>query len=472
MFHPRWLVTALALCAVAFLGTSLVLGAQDSSSPAPDAEKQKLQDEKDKADLKKTIAQDNQAVAEANAAATKATIGGISTDKLPQGTLTPDEKMTIEGTILAYKTASASSDGFVDLVAPTSGGSRSCPMKITLYSSKEFNDGWAAATLVSQMEIIAAQGQVLNTDLVFVQEAVEAPRVAPAAIFAGIDAAVSLISLFKTDTTIKAVAITGDDSALQAALSGALMKACPNLKLLNPSYYQGAILPATQNGSLLYELDRLGKLSIALQARAADLEATAKVQENSRLDELRSQIDNSKKDLSAADDQISALREKIANATGSAKQKLQRDLAAALDARSKLERQVNTLTAARRVHEYNLSLINTRQESIKSFVDGWLKLNGDLGKADDSGLTVLQRMLRAESFRREITDSNILAAKFVSAGGNIITSKNIFRTSLSFSGGSIVQLQYLDNNGAVKAAALLSNYGGRVREKDLPTGHP
>lgn len=50
--------------------------------------------------------------------------------------------------------------------------------------------------------------------------------------------------------------------------------------------------------------------------------------------------------------------------------------------------------------------------------------------------------------------------------------KNVFHSSLSFSGGSIVQLQYLDKNGVVKAAGLISNYGGRGKVEDLPGGKP
>jgi len=150
--------------------TAPVSASQDGSA-TPDPVKQALQDEKDKADLRATIAKDNQSIAESNAAAAKATVGSISTDKLPQGNITADQKMAVEGTILAYRSAADSAVRIADSIAPVDNNkSRTCPSKITFYSAKEYNDVWAISTLTNQLDIVIKQAAPLSGPLPYLQE--------------------------------------------------------------------------------------------------------------------------------------------------------------------------------------------------------------------------------------------------------------------------------------------------------------
>jgi len=201
-------------------------------STSPDPVKQKLQDEKDKADLQKAIADDQKSIAESNAAKLKAEYS-VSTDKLPQGNATLGDKVSIEGTILAYR---AVKTAVPKIGAIITGNPATCPSAFFFFDTKQMNDIWGVRVLKEQFKLIQQQGAVLS-------QGPEAAGIIP--VGAAIDAGLSLLSLFKTDTNIQGVAVTGDDSALLAALAAELKTNCPSSSVIDPAHFIPQVQPTT-----------------------------------------------------------------------------------------------------------------------------------------------------------------------------------------------------------------------------------
>src|SRR5260370_1289723 len=87
------------------------------------------------------------------------------------------------------------------------------------------------------------------------------PAAARAVIFAGIDAGLSVLSLFKTDTEFHGVAVTADDLALQALVSKQWRDLCgaKASKVIHPSYSYPPIETDLASNDLLNSLTGLSK---------------------------------------------------------------------------------------------------------------------------------------------------------------------------------------------------------------------
>ncbi|PYV83039.1 MAG: hypothetical protein DMG05_26995 [Acidobacteria bacterium] len=105
-----------------------------------------------------------------------------------------------------------------------------------------------------------------------------------------------------------------------------------------------------------------------------------------------------------------------------------------------------------------LKSVNTR---ITDLVTG-------LMKADSNGVTPFQSLMRAESLRSAPgNNASVLLAKFVAVGGNNITKRNIFHTSIKFSGGAVTEFFLMDKTGSIAKSGVVSCYGGQFGEGDL-----
>ena len=89
-------------------------------------------------------------------------------------------------------------------------------------------------------------------------------------------------------------------------------------------------------------------------------------------------------------------------------------------------------------------------------------------KVDDSGMTLLNRMLRAESLATNINDTTrFVSVHFVAIGGNNITKKNFFSTSIAYSGGTVIDYLLTDNRGKVLRSGVRPVYGKKISEGNL-----
>lgn len=437
---------------IAFAETAAV-----SQSNAPDPAMQTLQNAKDKADLQKAIADDQKAIAQDEADKLKSQYS-ISTDKLPQGTATLGDKVNIEATILAYRAAQGASSRIADILAPiVKDPVRDCPSTFLFFDTKQMNDVWAASVLKEQLKLIQQQGTSLD-------KGPEAPRFFP--VGAAIDAGLSLLSLFKTDVNIQGVPITGDDIALQAAIASDLQSRCSGSSIIDPAHF----VPQVQAGAntILAILSAVSDLRNSVNDKAAKAQADAKAAQKT-LDDGKAKLDTNAKaaaDISARIQQVSKQLQEAKTPSEKAKLSKQLDAAKAeLSRNTEEQRQLQHNVDVANAAITKLTIYSTQATAFVSGVDA---LTTALAKVDDSGITLLNRMLRAESLATEITaNSRLLSVHFVAIAGNNITKKNFFSTSIAYSGGIVIDYLMIDNHGKILKSGIVPVYGKKVSEGDL-----
>lgn len=440
----------LAVAAIAFFDVAPAF----CQSASPDPVKQKLQDEKDKADLQKAIADDQKSVAESNAAKLKAEYS-ISTDKLPQGNATLGDKVNIEGTILAYRAAQAAAPKIGVIIT---GNSTTCPSSFLFFDSKQMNDIWGVRVLKEQFKLIQQQGAVLT-------QGPEAAGIIP--VGAAIEAGLTLLSLFKTDTNIQGVAVTGDDSALLAALAVELKTKCPNASVIDPVHFIPQVQPTTST-SVLGGVAAITDLRNSINDKSTKAQADAKSKQKT-LDDLKSKLDANAKQASDLKQKIEDLTKKLAAATTTAQQnEIKKQLKDAQDALVKNQNEKTDLQAKSDELSKDIDKLTGYAGKATAFVSSVDALNTTLTKVDDSGMSLLNRMLRAESLLANLDDkSEYVSAHFLAMGGNNITKKNFFSTSISFSGGTVIDYIVTDSMGKTLKSGILPVYGKKISEGDL-----
>jgi hypothetical protein len=275
-------------------------------SSTPDPVKQKLQDDKDKADLQKAIADDQKAIAQDEADKLKSQYS-ISTDKLPQGNATLGDKVNIEATILAYRAAQGASSRIADTltggpaIPPASSSAtppapatrqRDCPSGFVFYDAKQMNDVWGVSVLKEQLRLMQQQGAGLNVGP-------DSARFFPVA--AAIDAGLALLSLFKTDVNIQGVPVTGDDAALQAAIASDLQALCSAATVIDPAHFIAQLQPGASPTALLAILGAVSDLRNGISDKATKAQADIKAAQKA-LDDTKAKLDANTKaatDISA-----------------------------------------------------------------------------------------------------------------------------------------------------------------------------
>ncbi len=464
------------ICCLILTLLSALLSAQ-TTDPAT----QQLQSEKDRAQLLADIAKAKQQQAESDAATFKAQLGSINTANLPQGTIKTDS-VVIEANILAYLAARDSAKVITDRIG--------CPSVILFYSGKDLDALQALATLIKQTDQIGVDSIDLfkpvklrqvaasvlpdptGTDLkdLYVFQPANVAQFVPAAAFATIDAALSVISLFKTDTEIKGVASPVDDLALQALVADQLKTTCkPSIKIIHPAYFSAPL-----ESGLLQKLQNLATSSANATLKAQDLDSFVRTPLMKAIDAAKKRGD----DLDKLKKQREALQKALEATKDPAKraqlEKELKDTDAAMAAMTKQqadEMQVagaNSLEKLIGVYLSNQLRVEDRIASLKAFTAKLSDLNTALAKTDASGVTQLQILLKAESLAKAKGDTaSVLVTKFVSLGGNNETKKNAFKSNLSFTGGSIAEFLLIDPSGVLQQSGVVECYGGRIAEDDL-----
>jgi hypothetical protein len=474
--------TAMLSFTIFFLPT-VIPSARCQDTSTGDPVKKALQAEKDKTDLQKAIADNKKAIAQDQADTLKSELS-ISTDKLPQGTATLNDKVAIEGIIVAYRSASITADKLAQLIVTANASTDSsshkspntaaqqpssstatvdaskCPGAVyVFFDPKVGTDIWAVTVLKQQLKTITSQGKSLlqPADRDF----------AAAAVGPAIDAAMTLLALFKTDTTVQGVTLTGDDLAFQALLADALQRVCNGVVIYQPAYYIGTIVEGDgSTTALLADLVSTRNsvaAAIASSQGQVDSDAKAIAAAQKELEQLKSTREDIQKQIATLEKQLAHPPPPPAKAK-TLKQSIEK-MKVDLADNEKAAAAANGTVAARKASTDAQSAFVVKA---KAFVDSVDSLNAALGKADDSGYGLLNRLLRAESLAtRAGANARFIAVRFVSLGANNITKKNFFSTSISFSGGNVAAYYLMDNVGVVLKAGTLYTYGKRVSLKHV-----
>jgi hypothetical protein len=490
-----------SLCCILryFLSTTLAILAALvlAQAQSTDSDTQRLQSQKDRAQLEADIAKADKDKAEAEAAAFKARLGSVTTANLPQGTVKTDN-VVIEGSYLAYMAANSAARIIAKRIP--------CAANIVFFSSKELDGIQALDALKAQISLVSGGKSKLVEPLelkrvsaavlpepsgdlkrLYIFQAPQQPTIAPAAIFAGIDAGLSLISLFKTDTEFHGVSVTADDLALQALVAKQWQELCGSTvnKVIHPVYSYPPIDANVASNDLLKSFSGLSTDLAEISLIYQNLTDRVQTPMGRAVEGLRKLIADHRDTVQL----IPVIEAKLKTATSvEEKKKIQADLDSA---KKHLVELTETARAqydpAQRVPPPGKPPYS--EAEMGAFLEAYLtdQLRGDvrvqalkamqtkisdfvaaLTKPDSNGVTPLGAMLRAQALKRAKTDgANLLNVKFVTAGGNNIIKRNIFHSSLRFSGGVVTQYLLIDNTGYVTASGVVACYGGQLKEGDI-----
>jgi len=459
-------------------------------SSSENSETKRLEDRKTKAQLERDIAQAEKDRAEAEAAALKARVGSITTPNLPQGTAKVDDKVVIEANYIAYMAARSAASRISNDIG--------CPKVLVFFSSKELDAQQTLAAIQAQITLIESSvqsgpllgpvklkrlrdvanvPQPLSTKVPVgsngqaLYELIEPPTqffpqfVPPAAIFAAVDAALSVIALFKTDVEFHGAAVSSDDLALQIMVAEQLKTICKDKpSIIHPAYFYAPMIPTDQSGSLLKRLTDLANQQATLTIRSGELDQYVQTPLANSVESIKKQQTDAQK----ARQESEAIKQKL---NGRLKPEEKKELEAALN---KLQDRLaqtpsdDVLSQALAEYQSDLIVVEARINHLKDVATKINELLTTLGKPDPTGTTPLQTLLRAESLSGKLGDDPwFLVVKFVSIGGNNITKKNVFTTKLSFSGGAVTEYMAINKFGLVQKANVVSCYGGHIKEDDL-----
>src|SRR5947208_12795744 len=123
------------LAGILVMTSSLVFGQSSDSTQQQPPELKQLQSEKDRAQLDADIATAEKNRAEAETAAFKARLGGLTTSNLPQGTVKLDN-VAAEASNIAYRAVAGSAKIIAQEISENA---NKCPPKLIFFSSKDLD---------------------------------------------------------------------------------------------------------------------------------------------------------------------------------------------------------------------------------------------------------------------------------------------------------------------------------------------
>jgi hypothetical protein len=475
--------------------------AQSNATAPQSPELNQLQQQKDRAQLEADIATAEKNRAEAETAAFKARLGGLTTSTLPQGTVKLDN-VAAEASNIAYRAVAGSAKVIAQEISVNA---NQCPPKLIFFSSKDLDVLQSFDALNAQLALISSQSagilepvllarvpkSVLSypgAENLFTYEAPAQISFAPALAFAGVDAALGLIQLFKTDTELHGVAVTSDDLALQAMIARELKAQCASSNVIHPSYFYP---PLSANSPLVKNLENLLTVQKQAAARYRKLSQylqtplTKAVEALKKSTEESTQVKSQKQNI---EKRLNTKPPPTAKEKAELEAQLKKISARQAELQAQIQGQLNRdqyCTAQELAgnkcptppgDEDELmsrllsdeARVEDRMEELKAINTRITELAAGLMKADSNGVTPFQSLLRAESLKAAPGgNASILMAKLVSVGGNNITKRNIFHTSLRFSGGAIAEFLFMDNSGSIAKSGVVSCYGGAFGEGDL-----
>lgn len=492
MRHPRF--PFLRHCVL--MALLLLAGVACTHAQSADSDIQGLQSQKNRAQLEADIAKAEKDKAEAEAAAFKARLGGLSTANLPQGAVKTDN-VVIEGSYLSYMAANSAARVIAYRVP--------CGANVVFFSPKDLDGIQALDALKAQIPLVSGDtpSQVKplllrrvsmvvlpepsGSDLAKLYYFEEAKQAAflPAAGFAAIDTGLSLLSLFKTDMEFHGVAVTADDLALQALVARQWRQHCPGNNVIHPGYSYPPIVTDLAQNDLLTGLSTLSKNLAAVTQMQQNLTDRVQTPLGKAVEGLRKLIAD-QRDTTLL---IPVLEAKLkAATTPKEKKKLQADLDAAKKHLAELTEtaraQYDTsetlpqpgrppysgkaLAAFLEVYLTDQFRADLRVQALKASQTKMSEFVAALTKPDSNGVTPLVALLRAQALRNAKGEgANLLHVGFVTAGGNNIIKRNIFHSSLRFSGGVVAKYLLVDNAGYLTDSGVVACYGGQLKEGDI-----
>jgi hypothetical protein len=284
-------------------------------------------------------------------------------------------------------------------------------------------------------------------------------------ILSSADAALSLISLFKTDSTLNGVSLTTDDLSLQLMIAGQLRRnsKCSGKGPIFQTAYSVPPLrsptgrPGDSSPLIDLVLDAVSQQS-KLQTQSSLLSSMLATPLNALLAALQKLVGDSTadplvKDQKTADQMKPGSGRDAAEATVKAKK-------AAIDAIP--------------IVQGDLGLVQSQITIITNLVSQSSAITASL---TSTGGTALQAALKAEALNCALAPAAtcitmeaqpyVLITKMSAIGGDNATRQNIFRTTLSFSGEITATYLLLDNSGAVVTAGMTQCYGAVSQTKPI-----
>jgi hypothetical protein len=486
----------LLLVSVMWISYSSLATSATAQSQSTDADIQKLQAQKDRAQLEADIAKAEKDKAEAEAAAFKARLGSLSTANLPQGKVTADN-VVIEGNYLAYMAANSAARVIAKKIP--------CGANIVFFNAKDLDGIQALDALKAQFPLISGGKAELvkPLELKRVSAAVLVvpygdlaklyvftdlqPALGPAAGFAAVDAGLSLLSLFKTDTEYHGITVEKDDLALQALVAKQWRELCGSTaaKVVHPSYSYPLIETDPNKNPLIKDLTDLSKSLAEVSLMYQNLTDRVQTPLGKAVEGLRKLIADHR-DTGLL---ISALEAKLkAATTPEEKKRIQADLDSARIHLVELDENLRSQfdpaeilpapgTAVYKDDKLSKMLesyltdqlrADVRVQALKMLQTRMSEFIAALTKPDSNGITPLVAMLRAQALKKAKGDgANLLHVGFVTAGGNNIIKRNIFHSSLRFSGGVVAKYLLVDTDGYLAQSGVVACYGGQLKEDDI-----
>lgn len=371
-------------------------------------------------------------IAEANAAEARARLGTLSVER-PKGTGVA-EGLNVEAKILAYsavdRIAAQIAQEIKSLPAP--------PVHVVISSQRELSAvmqyrAYQQQTRLLQRQIGQASGGTpaapklppLDSD----GAACVAERSAPAddaggaAPLVAIDAALQVLSLFKSDKKIDGIDVEVDEFALAMSVLGHLRRAPGSLSVAYPASVLPGVLAAGASSNVFALSPALKELNALVDGQVA-------------LDTV----------LGLIGPRREALRQLAQGRTATAPCK-------AMWARDTAQ----------------LDRLEASVKALKGAID---QLATALSRVDESsGASALQSLVMAETLASKFAGAHVLQLKPVAAGGATLAKTNLFTTNFYFSGGAIVSyLLYNGSSGDVVLAATMPYYAGFIKASRLPSG--
>lgn len=494
---PRRALAALLLLLL-FAHAAEVRAQEAAATPAPRSQRElELEEQKRIITLEKEIALAEKEIREAAAKPASTPLAG---------TTTTDANVNIEASMLSFRAVADVSDNIACEIREQVPGARS----IAIFNARDFND-WRnyktlSPTLGEQLDALNAR----YDELLGTVAAAEFPT-AGRRTFAGpltgsllagsnaVRAFVDLISIFRTDTEIKGVAVTVKPSALTPEMLRALRAAYSEpaetcgekdaagsaVKLFYPEVFSPKMLDESPTVKAIKE-------SFLKKAAAEDYLISFDVRE-ARARELREAIKEAKGRVAALGAQAVALREEKAE-LGWQVEEVKATPAHTELAKVRKKAQLARLAAA--VEKKSQAIAETEDASVKAVtalgvLEEELKLNPAAGlaareraarlrklneqfdkfmesfvKPDASGNSGLAMFVKAENMEKALEgdESYWLQVEPVLAGGNNRTQRNLIRyfigAKLTHSGGVIAEYVLANKKGEVLRSNTTPEYTG------------
>jgi hypothetical protein len=242
---------------------------------------------------------------------------------------------------------------------------------------------------------------------------------------------VALASLFKVDTTIQGVAIANDDEAARYIFSQVVESKCKESTIIDPNEFTGPLL---DDSDLLKKISALNNATDTLNSNVSVLQASEQPKLEQKLSSLQ-KLQNSRDEIEANIRKTTVL---AAGATGPDAKKLQSQLT---ELKAELSAIPADLDDKALEAMSKLNALKLRIASVNAAATRVGTLSTSLNKIDDSGTPFLTRLLRAETLGAKVSTNDVLILRMIKIGGNNITKKNAFWTSIKFSGGALVKFE-------------------------------